>query len=176
MFHRFKQEMEEQIIGRAQRLGRTTPLNVYYLLHDNESDDIVNNFKFEDQGSTHYMDWLENNKNENIIEKNQNNNLDNEIFTIKMINSDEEEFYKKEINSNNEIKIVNTIKSKSTKSDNDEEYIVYKEEKLDIDDPEEFINSVSKNIFLKQNVKSQNVDVDIDIDIDINFDEFEIIS
>jgi hypothetical protein len=178
MFHRFKQEMEEQIIGRAQRLGRTTPLNVYYLLHDNESDDIVNNFKFDDQGSTHYMDWLENNKNDNNIGNNQNNNLDNEIFTIKMMNSDEEEFYKNEINLNNEIKIDNTPKSKSTKiktkSDdkdiNDEEYLIYKEEKLDIEDPEEFINAVSKNIFLKPNVNSQN------FDLDINFDEFEIIS
>jgi hypothetical protein len=195
MFHRFKQEMEEQIIGRAQRLGRTTPLNVYYLLHDNESDEIVNNFKFDDQGSVHYMDWLENNKNENNIVNNVNNivnNIDNnnEIFTIKMINSDEEEFYRNEINSNeinsneinsNEIKIDNAIKSKSTKtkikSDIDnEEYLVYKEEKLDIEDPEEFINTVSKNIFLKSNVKSSNKDVDIDIDININFDEFEIIS
>ena len=180
MFHRFKQEMEEQIIGRAQRLGRTTPLNVYYLLHDNESDEIINNFKFDDQGSTHYMDWLENNKNENNIVNNINNN---EIFTIKMINSDEEEFYRNEIDSN-EIKPNNTksklIKSK-TKSDFDnEEYLIYKEEKLDVDDPEEFINTMSKNIFLKSNDKLPDVDVDVDVDInvnvDINFDEFEIIS
>lgn len=186
MFHRFKQEMEEQIIGRAQRLGRKTPLNVYYLLHDNESDEIVNNFKFDDQGSTHYMDWLENNKNENNIVNNQNNNLDNdnEIFTIKMMNSDEEEFYKNEINLNNEIKIDNTPKSKSTKiktkSDdndiNDEEYLIYKEEKLDIEDPEEFINAVSKNIFLKPNVKSNDKSSVKSEDFDINFDEFEIIS
>jgi len=62
MFHRFRYEMEEQIIGRAQRLGRTTQLNVYYLLHDNESENIDYNFNFEDQGSIHYIDWLKNDK------------------------------------------------------------------------------------------------------------------
>lgn len=36
MFHKFETEIEKQVIGRAQRLGRTTPLNVWYLLHDNE--------------------------------------------------------------------------------------------------------------------------------------------
>ena len=28
--------MEEQIIGRGQRLGREKPLNIYYLTHENE--------------------------------------------------------------------------------------------------------------------------------------------
>lgn len=36
MFHQFNTQIEEQIIGRAQRLGRKEPLNVYYLLYDNE--------------------------------------------------------------------------------------------------------------------------------------------
>jgi hypothetical protein len=49
IYHRFNEEMEEQIIGRAQRFGRTTPLNVYYLLHDNESKNIQNKFKFEEK-------------------------------------------------------------------------------------------------------------------------------
>jgi len=39
MFHKMNTQLEKQIIGRAQRLGRIIPLNVYYLLHDNE---IVN--------------------------------------------------------------------------------------------------------------------------------------
>ena len=43
------------------------------MLHDNESDEIVNNFKFDDQGSIHYMDWLENNKNVNNIGHVQDN-------------------------------------------------------------------------------------------------------
>lgn len=73
MYHRFNTELEEQIIGRAQRLGRTTPLNVYYLLHDNELNNIDDKFNFEDQGNVHYMDWLENNK--NISEDNINDNV-----------------------------------------------------------------------------------------------------
>ena len=36
MFHKFDTQMETQVIGRAHRLGRTSPLNIYYLLHENE--------------------------------------------------------------------------------------------------------------------------------------------
>jgi SNF2 family DNA or RNA helicase len=36
MFHKFDSEIEKQVIGRAQRIGRTLPLNVWYLVHDNE--------------------------------------------------------------------------------------------------------------------------------------------
>lgn len=36
MFHKFDSEIEKQVIGRAQRYGRTNPLNVWYLLYDNE--------------------------------------------------------------------------------------------------------------------------------------------
>ena len=36
MFHKFDTQFEQQIIGRAHRLGRTDPLNVHYLLYDNE--------------------------------------------------------------------------------------------------------------------------------------------
>lgn len=36
MFHKFDTEIEKQVIGRAHRLGRTAPLNVWYFLHDNE--------------------------------------------------------------------------------------------------------------------------------------------
>lgn len=38
MFHKFDTQMEKQIIGRANRYGRTTSLNVWYLLHENEMD------------------------------------------------------------------------------------------------------------------------------------------
>ena len=34
--HRMKKRMEEQVIGRAQRIGRKTRLNVYYLQYENE--------------------------------------------------------------------------------------------------------------------------------------------
>lgn len=36
MFHKFDSQIEKQIIGRAQRPGRTTPLSLWYLLHTNE--------------------------------------------------------------------------------------------------------------------------------------------
>lgn len=60
IYHRFDVGMEEQIVGRAQRLGRaaTEPLNVHYLLHENESDNIQNRFEFEEQ-NIHYLDWLD---------------------------------------------------------------------------------------------------------------------
>jgi SNF2 family DNA or RNA helicase len=38
IYHRMEPDFENQIIGRAQRIGRTTPLNVYYLCHKNEID------------------------------------------------------------------------------------------------------------------------------------------
>ena len=36
MMHKFDNEIEHQVIGRAQRYGRKDPLKVWYLLHDNE--------------------------------------------------------------------------------------------------------------------------------------------
>jgi len=36
LYHRFSKRMEEQIIGRGQRMGRDSTLNVYYLCYDNE--------------------------------------------------------------------------------------------------------------------------------------------
>lgn len=38
LFHKFDGQIENQVIGRAQRPGRTTPLNVWYLLHENENN------------------------------------------------------------------------------------------------------------------------------------------
>ena len=36
LFHKFDTEIEKQVIGRAQRYGRKEPLNVHYLLYENE--------------------------------------------------------------------------------------------------------------------------------------------
>jgi len=36
LFHKMSSELEQQIIGRANRLGRTAPLTVIHLLHENE--------------------------------------------------------------------------------------------------------------------------------------------
>ena len=56
LYHRFEYDLEEQVIGRAQRLGRTSQLNVFYLIHDNETTSFENTNKFEDMD---YADWLE---------------------------------------------------------------------------------------------------------------------
>ena len=38
MTHVFDKELSKQVIGRAQRLGRTIPLNVHILKYDNENN------------------------------------------------------------------------------------------------------------------------------------------
>ena len=42
IYHELELELETQVIGRAQRLGRKDPLNVYYLLNDNEKVNCKN--------------------------------------------------------------------------------------------------------------------------------------
>lgn len=37
LFHKLGAEIEHQVIGRAMRMGRTAPLNVWYLLHEQEA-------------------------------------------------------------------------------------------------------------------------------------------
>lgn len=66
IYHRFSNEMEEQIIGRAQRYGRKGTLNVYYLLHDNENSSIKANFKFNNITDISYEDFILQNKNSSI--------------------------------------------------------------------------------------------------------------
>ena len=56
IYHRFDNDTEEQVIGRAQRLGRTDSLNVFYLIHDNETNSFDNKDKFEE---IDYNDWFE---------------------------------------------------------------------------------------------------------------------
>jgi len=58
IYHRFENDLEEQVIGRAQRLGRTESLNVLYLIHDNETSSFDNNEKF-DFENVDYDNWLE---------------------------------------------------------------------------------------------------------------------
>jgi SNF2 family DNA or RNA helicase len=61
IYHRFTKETEEQVIGRAQRLGRTTSLNVYYLIHNNEENSFDDIISFDD---INYNEYLENIVNE----------------------------------------------------------------------------------------------------------------
>ena len=42
IYHKVKEEIEENVISRAHRLGRKTPLNVHYLYYENEfENDLV---------------------------------------------------------------------------------------------------------------------------------------
>jgi hypothetical protein len=61
MYHRFTKRMEEQIIGRGQRMGREGALNVYYLIHNNEKDvrDEINNDTNKDFEDFDYEEYLE---------------------------------------------------------------------------------------------------------------------
>jgi len=54
IYHRFTKEIEEQVIGRAQRIGRESQLNVFYLLHDNENKQIDETFD-----DVNFMNYLE---------------------------------------------------------------------------------------------------------------------
>lgn len=40
MFHKFNNEIEKQVIGRAQRYGRTSSLRIWYLLYENEMESV----------------------------------------------------------------------------------------------------------------------------------------
>lgn len=42
IYHELNSDLEKQVIGRAQRMGRYESLNVYYLLHEYENNNIVN--------------------------------------------------------------------------------------------------------------------------------------
>jgi superfamily II DNA or RNA helicase len=70
IYHELNLELETQVIGRAQRLGRTEPLNIYYLLHDNENINCKN--------PTLSLDIFENDTSmlEKFINDKNNDNID----------------------------------------------------------------------------------------------------
>ena len=177
IYHRFTKEMEEQIIGRAQRLGRAInePLNVYYLLHDNESDNIEDNFKFEDQSNIHYMDWLEQEQKQEQKQKIIN---EEKIYTINMENSDTEnydfDYYKNlkknksniEINTDNinliknnniDLQIENVLPDNKTLPDNSSKKIFASQHEID-----KFNNKFNDNLdfIVNDNFITENLDID----------------
>jgi hypothetical protein len=105
LYHRFSKGLEEQIIGRGQRLGRTNKLNVYYLIHDNEQQTFDN----DDFIDIDYQQYLENtfsNENDPI----QLNQLD-KINDLKL---DSDDLDSNNSESDEKIKI-KKIKKKITK-------------------------------------------------------------
>lgn len=76
IYHRFTKELEQQVIGRAQRMGRETALTVYYLLHDNEDQNLIDKNEFNDMNYDEYLEYLEHFGNQS------NNNTNNEIIYL----------------------------------------------------------------------------------------------
>jgi hypothetical protein len=62
IYHEMPKELETQVIGRAQRLGRSEPLIVHYLLHENEKCNSSKDLNYDNE------DYIENvSDEENII-------------------------------------------------------------------------------------------------------------
>lgn len=193
MYHRFTKEMEEQIIGRAQRLGRSIkePLNVYYLLHDNESSNIEDNFKFEDQKNIHYLDWLEQENEQNQQnqqneqnEQNQQNEVSDEIYILDSENSvlddcNNDDIYKyNEINTSLKLNKKNilidekiTVGAKTQKTNNNS----YDESELELE-IQENINVLNEQEKQFEKNKYSEIFIKNNIDEDIDFDNFVEIS
>ena len=83
IYHELDLELETQVIGRAQRLGRKEPLNVYYLLNDNEKVNCKNPTLNLDIFTTDHT-MLDNYINNNKIES-DNDDIENNQIKIKKI-------------------------------------------------------------------------------------------
>lgn len=68
IYHRFTQELEEQIIGRALRMGQKNMINIYYLLHSNENQTTTENFEFTDFDMTEETEEIEEVEEEEVEE------------------------------------------------------------------------------------------------------------
>ena len=90
IYHEMNIELETQIIGRAQRIGRSEPLNVYYLLNDNEKHNVTNpslDISIHDPNDTKLLNFISGNTFENKV---------NSITEVgEFWDSDEEELFKK---------------------------------------------------------------------------------
>lgn len=76
IYHEMSAELQTQIIGRSQRMGRTEQLNVYYLIHDNEKVNCTN-----PDLNLNIFDDYDNNELEKILNY-DNNNIEPEINII----------------------------------------------------------------------------------------------
>ena len=69
IYHEMTTELQTQIIGRSQRMGRSEQLNVYYLIHDNETINCTNpdlNLNIFDDYDNNDLDKILNYDNNNI--------------------------------------------------------------------------------------------------------------
>jgi hypothetical protein len=113
IYHELDIELETQVIGRAQRLGRTESLNVYYLLNDNEKINCKNptlNLDIYDDDITMLELFIQNNNiNTNKINLDIDSEKDNIIDNI--IDNDLNES-KNDIVKNKTAKVKKTTKKK----------------------------------------------------------------
>lgn len=92
IYHEMNQELETQIIGRAQRIGRTDSLNVYYLLYDNEKHNVTNpslDLSIYDPNDNKLVDFITGTRSSSEI------NLENKGLVNEFWDSDEEELFKR---------------------------------------------------------------------------------
>ena len=180
IYHRFTKEMEEQIIGRAQRLGRTTALNVYYLIHDNESSNIEDKFNFDEVKDIHYLDWIEQQENEKVKDTSEIHN-DAQII-VDSYSNDLGEINDK-INSipeskfgNSEYIVVPSKKTKNTDMDDDLSEINYlSEEEIQLKKPTKKEGNIK---IIEQKIIEQKIESRVENNFendDIDLGDFTII-
>jgi hypothetical protein len=76
IYHEMTTELQTQIVGRSQRMGRTEQLNVYYLIHDNEKINCTN-----PDLNLNIFDDYDNNDLDRVLSY-DNNNIEPEINII----------------------------------------------------------------------------------------------
>ena len=114
IYHEMNKELETQIIGRAQRIGRTEPLNVYYLLHNQEKHNATNpslDISIYDPNDKNLLDFISGNTFENKV--------DNQIEIAEFWDSDEEANFKKEEEKRKKLlekKLKETVPKKTRKT------------------------------------------------------------
>jgi len=113
IYHELDIELETQVIGRAQRLGRTEPLNVYYLLNENEKVNCNNptlNLDIFADDVTMLEKFIK--KNNNLEETKEDSDTEKEQIIIK------KKVIKKKLadsDTNTELNVTKTIKKKIIK-------------------------------------------------------------
>jgi len=88
IYHELDVELETQVIGRAQRLGRTEPLNVYYLLNENEKVNCNNptlNLDIFADDVTMLEKFIKNNNNIGLNEKEDSDTEKEQIIIKKKV-------------------------------------------------------------------------------------------
>ena len=76
--HKMNEDMEKQVIGRAQRMGRKSALNIIYLHYENESEYVIRNSSY----SSFYSDTNKSSELEGYYNEQQYFNLINNIQNL----------------------------------------------------------------------------------------------